>query len=282
MSGNPEFVYSKDDLQAVKDDIVKFAQDRKVGPGLSTYVTNFDTEFEHIIPEYARALKQELYTPIERRILGGLGLIEVVEGISSTRKESIMNPKPFFSEVKTAIDDFKAMILDIVYFILKNNSQHRKYVKNEIKLRSTLVTEKLNDKIMTQYRSGYDRGVISKRTYAEILGIDLDVEVQRREAEKKDEDTLYPPVTQNLEQNTDEESPIKKENVPDDKKGLEKKNFNQAEEGKIVKKKDGWYVLSEDNKNLGGPYKTKKQAVKRLKQVEYFKNKGEYEHTDKE
>jgi hypothetical protein len=40
----------------------------------------------------------------------------------------------------------------------------------------------------------------------------------------------------------------------------------------IVKRKDGYYVLSEKSrKNLGGPYKTKKEAKKRLQQVEYFK-----------
>ncbi len=40
----------------------------------------------------------------------------------------------------------------------------------------------------------------------------------------------------------------------------------------IVKRKDGYYVLSEKTrKNLGGPYKTRKEATKRLQQVEYFK-----------
>jgi len=34
----------------------------------------------------------------------------------------------------------------------------------------------------------------------------------------------------------------------------------------------GYQVLSEKGKNLGGTYKTKKQAEKRLKQVEYFKH----------
>lgn len=41
----------------------------------------------------------------------------------------------------------------------------------------------------------------------------------------------------------------------------------------IVKKKDGYYVVSESGKNLGGPYTTRKQAEKRLQQVEYFKHK---------
>lgn len=41
----------------------------------------------------------------------------------------------------------------------------------------------------------------------------------------------------------------------------------------IVKRKAGYYVLSEKTKkNLGGPYPTKEQAVKRLRQVEYFKH----------
>lgn len=44
----------------------------------------------------------------------------------------------------------------------------------------------------------------------------------------------------------------------------------------IKKVKGGYKVLSEKTgKNLGGPYKTKEEAAKRLRQVEYFKhNKG--------
>lgn len=42
----------------------------------------------------------------------------------------------------------------------------------------------------------------------------------------------------------------------------------------IVKRKNGYYVLSEKTKrNLGGPYKTRAEAVKRLRQVEFFKHK---------
>ena len=47
----------------------------------------------------------------------------------------------------------------------------------------------------------------------------------------------------------------------------------------IIKKADGYYVMSEHKtkgkrKNLGGPYKTRDQAKKRLGQVEYFKSRG--------
>jgi hypothetical protein len=42
----------------------------------------------------------------------------------------------------------------------------------------------------------------------------------------------------------------------------------------IVHRKDGWHVLSEKGKNLGGPYSSRSAAVHRLQQVEYFKHKG--------
>jgi hypothetical protein len=43
----------------------------------------------------------------------------------------------------------------------------------------------------------------------------------------------------------------------------------------IKKLKGGYKVVSEKTgKNLGGPYKTKEEAEKRLRQVEFFKRKG--------
>ncbi len=43
----------------------------------------------------------------------------------------------------------------------------------------------------------------------------------------------------------------------------------------IVKHKAGYFVLSEKTRrNLGGPYQTREEALKRLKQVEYFKHTG--------
>lgn len=39
----------------------------------------------------------------------------------------------------------------------------------------------------------------------------------------------------------------------------------------IKKVKGGYKVLSERGKNLGGPYRSKEEAKRRLKQVEFFK-----------
>lgn len=42
----------------------------------------------------------------------------------------------------------------------------------------------------------------------------------------------------------------------------------------IVKVKGGYKVVSETTgRNLGGPYKTKEEAQKRLRQVEFFKRR---------
>jgi hypothetical protein len=47
-----------------------------------------------------------------------------------------------------------------------------------------------------------------------------------------------------------------------------------AQERTMIKKdKSGYKVLSEKGKNLGGPYKSKAAAQKRLRQVEFFKHK---------
>lgn len=62
--------------------------------------------------------------------------------------------------------------------------------------------------------------------------------------------------------------------------------FTKRDYGKnmIVKKSDGYHVISEKlhpnksgkmvHKNLGGPYATQEEALKRLRQVEFFKHKG--------
>jgi hypothetical protein len=41
----------------------------------------------------------------------------------------------------------------------------------------------------------------------------------------------------------------------------------------IVKRKEGYFVRSKEGKNLGGPYKSRLEAMRRLRQVEFFKAK---------
>jgi hypothetical protein len=50
----------------------------------------------------------------------------------------------------------------------------------------------------------------------------------------------------------------------------------------IVKVEGGWSVKSEKGKNLGGPYKSRKQAEKRLAEVERFKHMNKSDVDSKE
>jgi len=324
LTENPDFIYSADDLEKVKTDLSDFLAKGKSGVGgVPVYATNFDTEVEHLIPEYKRILEKELYAPIEKRILGGLGFIDVVDAMSTSRKESILNPKPFVQEVHSGIEDFKTLFRDVMSTIIEvNQSSHKKYFTDNtyIEIHNSPVTSFFDKEVRLLLRSMYDRGVLSKRTFTEVVGeVDFDIEVERRKQETKDnlDNIMEAPIIQN---NGDSNTKDTQNNENQNKSGPEKKNFKASvifgaickkcreefdyqnnpesstegtecpnckelltdddidfsnfESGYVVKKKDGWHVISKDGKNLGGPYKTKKEAVKRLKEVEYYKHQG--------
>jgi hypothetical protein len=44
----------------------------------------------------------------------------------------------------------------------------------------------------------------------------------------------------------------------------------------ITGSKGSYHVKSEEGRNLGGPYKSRAEAEKRLRQVEYFKHNGKH------
>lgn len=51
-----------------------------------------------------------------------------------------------------------------------------------------------------------------------------------------------------------------------------------------IKRTDGWTVYSEKGKRLSKPYQTKRQAIRRIKQIEFFKRrpKGSGYFSDRE
>jgi hypothetical protein len=312
LEGGADHTYSESDLKKVKDDFKTMMSNSKSEPGTPTYVTNFDTMLEHVTPDYSKVMNENVYAPLEKRLLAGLGLVEIVEGVASTRREGILNPKPFIAEVENGIEDFTSLLRDIATLIKQRNiEKHPKYFGEKMQLHYTPIKSFISDTLRDHLRSCYDRGIISKQTYAEVVGqVDFDIEATRRSSEKtkKQDDLFYPPVITNNEQYANDTSKqpikpvpvtvVKKDNVPVDKKGPEAKNYKGTEEtiedkiieeingtseepseiSKVVKRKDGYHVISEKTgKNLGGPYKTKKQALTRLKQVEYFKHQGKTE-----
>ena len=50
----------------------------------------------------------------------------------------------------------------------------------------------------------------------------------------------------------------------------------KGDEDLIVKVKGGYSVKSESGRNLGGPYKTRAEAEKRLAQVHWFKSHSKH------
>ena len=265
LHGNADYTYSKDDLEKAKDDLKGMLQDNKTDPGTPLYATNFDTSLEHIMPDYNKVFNKELYIPLERRILAGLGLIEIVEGVASTRRESILNPRPFIAEIQGGVKDFSCLMSDVMQEIKnRNEKNHPKYFGKEIELHYTPIKEFVSDSLRDHFRSMYDRGVLSRETYLEVVGdVDLDIEYTRRKTET-DRDmniVMYPPIVDNREGTGADfpedgkppklkvltpkpktpavpgvpvAAPNAKETVPVAKKSVEKKNFKGEVADKII------------------------------------------------
>lgn len=286
LSGQSDFIYSDEDMESIKTKLSELLVNRKSTSGVPTYATGFDTEISHIIPEYEKALKQELFTPTERRLLAGLGMIDVLQGIASTRKESMLNPKPFVAEVEQGIEDFKSIMFDVMKTIIKENLRLFTNAKVNIqKIHSTPISEFISDDFRKQLTEMYDRGVISKQTYVEVAGErDFFVEMARRSYEKDEiDDVMYPPVIENEEQyvKAEEVKSIEKEekniesnnltlnNIPDEIKNLnfssDVKNlyivsYNQvANKGKEYASKVAMKVVKRFYKKIGGEWVSKKQ-----------------------
>jgi len=238
--GRAEFIYSQEDLEKAKEDFSKFMQDRKSNPNATNvYATNFDTDIAHLIPDYQQAIKDELYTPIMKRILAGLGMIEVIEGTTSTRKESVLNPKPFINEVNTGISDFKSLLTDVLNTIVdRNKSAHKKYFSDSVKIldiSSSRVAVFHTKDILDHLRSAYDRGQLSHETFIEeVCGMDYSIEVAKRKKEAEDgvDDVLYPHPVQYPPNLGPGGVPVistpPADNISPDKKGPEAKNYNAA------------------------------------------------------
>ena len=233
-----EFIYGDEDLKNVKKQLGIIVNERTTTGGVPSYITNFDTDIEHLIPEYERILKPSLYAAPEKRILAGLGMLEIVD-IGSSRRESVFNPKPYIGELNSGANDFGSMLRDVLLsIIIENKGTHPKYfsAKNSVQIRRSPIKAFMTDEYKTLLRSLYDRGTLSKQTFVELVGdVNYKEERDRRVKEDKNDDdvTFYPPVIQNLEQHPDvtnenEIDNINDETVPDDKKGPEAKNFNSA------------------------------------------------------
>ena len=230
MKGDPDYTYTTEELQAIKTNFEQMLAASKMSKGVPTYVSNFDTSLEHLIPDYSKILNAALFENPEKRLLAGLGLIDIVEGTSSSRRESLLNPKPFIAQTESGIKDFVSLLSDVIETIkIENKEKHKKYMNEEIELHYPPIKQFITDNLRDHFRSTYDRGLLSKQTYIEVIGdFDLDIEKKRRvnETEENLDTILYPPITQNQEgKGIDIEGVPPIETTPPDKVGPEKKNY---------------------------------------------------------
>lgn len=192
-----------------------------------------DVNLNYLIPDLVKIFDEKIVKTTDRDLLSSLGLIEL-QGFGSTRQEAILNPKVLIEEVNDAVVDWSALLEDVMIEMLARNIKlHPTLAKSEIRVIPGTVKAFLTDDMKSMVRGLYDRGLISKKSMVEN-GVDMnfEVEVERRiKEEKRDLQTiLYPPKTQNLEQN-DEVEPMDDNNLEDQNKKPgtpESDNFKNA------------------------------------------------------
>ena len=206
----------------------------------------------------------------ERNILAGLGFIDVVDATSSSRRESVLNPKPFIQEVTTGVEDFKHMVKQLLYLVVKNNPDSIKYNNVKLEVTSTPIKGFMTDKFKERVRQLWDRGLISSKTATELIAeIDFDIEVARREKEAKEgiDYVMYPHITDNKEgigldfsEDPASASSPQDNTIPDAQSNpVEKKNFNQSslDEGFVN-------LLDQEASLIGSPYDSIKDLPKQV------------------
>lgn len=267
--GSPELfnagkTYSQAELQEVVNQFQDLIDDLKtIAPGdkqikVPTRATQYDEDIKQLIPDLEVIFKSSLFEQAERNILSGLGFIDVIQGISDSRRESVLNPKVFMQEVNSGVDGFKEVLRQLLVLIKQKNSDHIKYNNSKLYICSSPIKTFMTDDFKDKIRMLYDRGGISIRTYVELVGeVDFDTEKYRREKEAKDgtEYTMYPHLTKNDEDkgiDLQGKNPDGETAKPKNKEtGKKPEDFTYASEDEEYIEEDEWAIetssiLSED------------------------------------
>jgi len=239
-----EITYSdkeiKEGVEGLKDELEKYKNQKGKTP---LHGVPFDQKYEHLMPDLLKMVSEELFRQGYRAVLAGLGFIDVIQGLSSTRKESVLNPKPFLAEINAGVGGFKEMLLDIIYQIIdRNKTAHKKLFSIKGSLIVVNSPLKINvDQMLEDLRGAFDRGVSSITSYQEVLGLDPQTEKERRQKELADgsEGLFYPHMVQNTEKDPDTNmQPAKPKNEKNENQNKkpgtpESKNFKNAIDNKV-------------------------------------------------
>jgi len=203
----------------------------KASVQMPTRVATHDEDIKHLIPDLSTIFDSKLFVQAERNILSGLGFIDGIQGVSDTRRESVLNPKIFIEEVRSGVEDFRQALNTLIMLILEKNKSKIKYKNEDFYITASPVRSFMTDEFRNILRQMYDRGRLSSRTYAELVGeVDFETEVNRREKEAKRgiESTMYPQIVQNMEEKA-VDLPNEKENYDINDKELPEDKTNETE-----------------------------------------------------
>jgi len=196
-------------LTKVKETLktAKAARAANVGvPGDMILKGRYDLQLDQFIPDLSKLINTSIIEPVNYDLLAGLGLIEL-QGFSSSRQETILNPKVLVEEINTAIMDFKALIDDVVDFIIeKNTSLHPKHMNKDIRVVPGVAKAFLTDNMRKLIKDYTNTGLVSIEDAFEGLpqGFDFEISKKRRQSESDNgyEDLFFPRVILNQDSNT--------------------------------------------------------------------------------
>jgi hypothetical protein len=103
-------------------------------------VSQFDEKIQHLIPDLGTILKAELAAGFEKGMLAGMGFIDIANTVSTSRSESVLNPKAFIEEVRTGIGEkqdgsgFAQIMKDLLFVIKEQNDGRPKYNNLQMKV----------------------------------------------------------------------------------------------------------------------------------------------------
>ena len=199
----PELEEIKNQFQELMNKMNAFSSSSADKSGKSPIrVSQFDEEIKHLIPDLSSIFDPQLFASAEKSILSGLGFVDIAEAVSTSRRESILNPKAFIEETKKGVEDFKGILKELIARIIEENKSHKKYMNTTFYIVSSPVKGFITNDAKNQFRLLWERGQLSNQTYCELVGeVEFRTEVARREKEAREglDYTMYPHIRENRE-----------------------------------------------------------------------------------
>lgn len=199
--------YTDKEFSAIAEDLRDLLRDYREHRGTrdaqtKIRVTDYAEDIKHLIPDLATAFTPKLFEQAEKNILGGLGFIDIVQSVSESRRESVINPKAFIEEIRAGVEDFKLLLYQIVLLAIDKNSTSLKYKNADFVITSSPVRGFISDKFKAELRLLWKHGQLSNQTYCELVGeTEFSTEISRRKKEAKNgtDFMMYPHLVDNVE-----------------------------------------------------------------------------------